>query len=137
MKKLNKKGAFETINAGMLTFISFVLVSILVIVLLSTVENTSLICDGTYFEGQCLRCNGTKHTVVNTSDYLCYNSTTDTKSATVLLDGTDAYNGTQDLQLAAELPPQFAQIIVITLVIVGILGMLAVLGFGAYQRMRR
>ncbi len=42
-----------------------------------------------------------------------------------------------DMMEAAELPPQFAQIIVIVIIIVGILGMLTVLGYGVYNRMSR
>jgi len=96
MKKLNKKGAFETINAGMLSFISFVMITILVILLVSITASTSIV--------------------------------TDDANASAAMD---------DLQLAADLPPQFAQIIVIVVIIVGILGMLTFIGYGAYQKMRR
>lgn len=44
MKKINKKGqAFEVINAGMISFISFVLISLLVILLVSVTKNTSIV----------------------------------------------------------------------------------------------
>ncbi|GAJ20476.1 unnamed protein product, partial [marine sediment metagenome] len=50
---------------------------------------------------------------------------------------TNATAAIRNLQEAADLPPQFASIIVIVVIIVGILGMLAFLGYGAYQKMRR
>ena len=91
----NKKGAFDTINAGMLSFISFVLISLLVILLVAVVQDTSIVTGN-----------------------------------------SNAVNATADLMSAAELPPQFAQIIVIVVIIVGILGMLAFVGYGAYSRMK-
>jgi len=39
----SKKGAFDTINAGMLSFISFVLISLLVILLVQVVHDTSIV----------------------------------------------------------------------------------------------
>ena len=96
MKKLGKKAAFEAINAGMLSFISFVLISILVVLLVSVTADTDIVSNDP--------------------------------------NATAAIN---DLQLAAALPPQFAQIIVIVVIIVGILGMLAFIGYGAYRRMGR
>jgi len=97
MKKLGKKGvAFETINAGMLSFLSFVLISLLVILLVSIVGDTSIVSDD-----------------------------------------PNATAAVENLQEAADLPPQFASIIVIVIIIVGILGMLAFLGYGIAQRMRR
>lgn len=49
---------------------------------------------------------------------------------------TNTYNATTDMQNAAALPPQFAQIVVITLIIVGILGMLAGLAYVGYQKFK-
>lgn len=95
-KTLGKKGAFDTINAGMLSFITFVLVSVLVILLVSVTKSTDIV--------------------------------TNDGNASAAMD---------DMQTAADLPPQFAQIIVIVIIIVGILGMLAFVGYGAYQKMRR
>ena len=43
MRKLGKKGAFETINAGMIAFISFVMISLLAILLVSVTKNTSIV----------------------------------------------------------------------------------------------
>lgn len=141
MKKLNKKGAFETINAGMLTFLSFVLISVLVILTLSVVNQTKLVCEDNYNNGACFACNNVSYTRFNASDNRCYNTSAsgaaDPDYISSEESGTAAYNGTKDMREAALLPPQFAQIIVITLIIVGIIGMLAALGFGVYQRMRR
>lgn len=94
MKKMNKKGAFDVINAGMISFVSFVLISLLVILLLGVVKNTSIV------KGD--------------------------------INATAAVTTLQD---AANLPPQFAQIVIIVIIIVGILGMLAMIGYGAYKRM--
>jgi uncharacterized protein YlxW (UPF0749 family) len=97
MKRLNKKGiAFDVINAGMISFLSFMLITLLVILMVSVVKNTSIV--------------------------------TGDSNATAAMN---------NLQSAANLPPQFAQIIVIVVIIVGILGMLAMIGYGAYQKMRR
>ena len=60
-----------------------------------------------------------------------------TKSTSIVTGDANASAAMDDLQEAANLPPQFAQIIVIVIIIVGILGMLALLGFGVYNRMRR
>lgn len=136
MKKLRKKAAFETINAGMLAFLTFVLVVLLTILLISTVKETDLVCDAHYSDGACYDCTNENFTRFNSSDNYCYNSSGTNRLAATGA-GTRAYNGTLDLQEAANLPPQFAQIIVIALVIVGILGMLGVIGYGAYQRIKR
>lgn len=91
----NNKAAFDTINMGMLSFISFVLISILVILLVAVVGETSIV--------------------------------TGNANATAAI---------ANLQTAADLPPQFAQIIVIVIIIVGILGMLAFVGYGAYSKLK-
>lgn len=91
----NKKGAFNVINEGMLGFISFMLITVLVILLVAVTRDTDIVVGDT--------------------------------------NATAAMN---DLMAAAELPPQFAQIIVIVVIIVGILGMLALIGFGAYRRLK-
>lgn len=43
MRKLKKKGAFDTINAGMLSFISFVLITVLVVLLVTVIKDTSVV----------------------------------------------------------------------------------------------
>jgi len=137
MKKLNKKGTFEIINAGMLSFIGFVLIVVLAIFLISTLKGTRIVCDANYDDGSCFDCLNTTYPNFNSTDNLCYNATTGTFLTIVATPGgTDAWNGTVELQAAANLPPQFAQIIVIVVIIVGILGMLAFVGYSAYQRMK-
>lgn len=41
--KLGKKGAFDLINTGMIAFISFVLITVLVILLISVTRTTSIV----------------------------------------------------------------------------------------------
>lgn len=140
MKKLNKKGAFDTINAGMIAFISFVLIVVLVVLLVAVVRETSIVCPQTYDDGVCLSCPALY--TFNSSANLCCNSTGTPYSCAsantinyVEYTGS-AYNATTDLQEGANLPSQFAQIIVIVVIIVGILGMLAFVGFGAYRKLK-
>lgn len=134
MKKPNKKGqAFETINAGMISFIGFAMLTLLVILLVSTVKQTDIVCSGTITSGVCFQCNAT-YTGYNSTYLTCHNATGENISATV--DISSAYNGTVAMQEAADLPPQFAQIVVIVLIIVGILGMLGAIGYGAYQKIK-
>ena len=140
MKKLNKKAAFETINRGMLAFISFVLIVILVILLVSVVQKTDIVCSQIYDTGVCLNCPA--EYTYNSSAKTCCNSTgthyncNATNTIGYVEFGGSAYNATKELQLAAGLPPQFAQIIVIIVIIVGIIGMLAFIGYGAYKRLK-
>lgn len=94
LKKLGKKGAFDVINNGMLSFITFVLITLLVILLVAVIEDTSIVTAN-----------------------------------------TNASAAVDDMMTAAELPPQFAQIIVIVIIIVGILGMLGAIGYGVYRKM--
>jgi len=143
-KRIGKKGfAFDLINKGMIAFIGFVLIALLVILLVSTLKQTSIVCDTGHYDtatGTCLDCNEGDAYVNLTS---CCNATTGTPecSGTNRTDtyeyGSSAYNGTKQFQEAADLPPQFGEIIVIVLVIVGILGMLSMLGYGIYKRMKR
>lgn len=139
--RLGKKGAFDTINAGMIGFISFVLIAILVILMVSQIQNTETVCmDGTIRDGDCVSC--TSPFALNTTNKVCCNNTGSVLSCapatnhTAPLYPSHAYNATKDLQTASGLPPQFAQIIVIVIIIVGILGMLAFVGYSAYKRMR-
>lgn len=142
MRKLNKKGAFETINLGMVSFLTFVMVVVLSILLVSQVKQTSIVCPDTLRGGECLSCPS--GFVINTTNQACCNTTDGAGAASCVgvnltgaIIGNNAYNSTELLQEAADLPPQFAQIIVIVIIIVGILGMLAFIGYGAYQKMKR
>jgi hypothetical protein len=97
MKMLKaKKGAFQMIANGMIAFIGFVLITLLTIMLITIVGNTSVVKGDP---------NATKAV---------------------------AY-----LQDAAQLPPQFASLIVIVVIIVGILGLLTLIGYGVYSRMKQ
>jgi len=142
MKTIGKKGAFETINAGMIAFVSFVLITVLVILLIGITKQTSIVCPTVMNpSGTCAGdCVNSSHTAVNWSTCCKLGNAATCKlrnqSARYEYSGA-AYNATKSLQTAAQLPPQFAQIIVIVVVIVGILGMLAFVGYGAYQKMRR
>ena len=143
MKKLfiGKKAAFDTINMGMLSFISFVLISILVVLLVGVVRQTNIVCPQTYDDGICLSCpsgygyNNSANTCCNTTGATPLTCETANTTAFNTYTGS-AYNATSDLQEAANLPPQFAQIIVIVVIITGILGMLAFMGYGAYKRLK-
>ncbi len=144
MKQLNKKGAFEAINAGMISFIGFVLISLLVILLISTTKSITIVCPSsqTTVNGTCLGCdsgftyNGTGNVCCNATSTNCEDGgANDNQSAFNEYTGS-AYNATKDLQGAAALPPQFSQIIVITLIIVGIIVMLGALGLATYRKMK-
>lgn len=138
MKKIDKKGTFDIINAGMLSFITFVLVALLAVVLISTTQETNIVCKGTWSEGACYECR-TGFDFVNTT--ACCNSTAATcvgtanKSDPYSYTGS-AYNASLDMMNAGLIAPQFSQIIVIVIIVVGILSALAVLGYGVYQRMK-
>jgi hypothetical protein len=43
MRKIGKKGAFQMITAGMIAFIGFVLVTVLTVLLVSIVKQTSIV----------------------------------------------------------------------------------------------
>ena len=95
-KMLGKKAAFDLINQGMLSFIAFVLISLLVILLVSVTGDTAIV----------------------TGD-------------------SNATAAVNNLQTAADLPPQFAEIIVIVVIIVGILGLLGAVGYAGYRAMNK
>jgi len=136
MKKQNKKGiAFNTINAGLASFIAFAMIVLLAVLLVSVTKQTSIVCGGTIQDGLCNTCpagfgiNGTTN---------CINSTAGDENVTAIIPYSGAaWNASLDLQEAAGLPPQFASIIVIVIVIVGILAMVAFIGFGAISKLRR
>lgn len=91
-----KKGAFQMIANGMIAFIGFVLITLLTIMLITIVGNT-----------------------------------------TIVKNDSNATAAVVYLQQAAQLPPQFASLIVIVVIIVGILGLLALIGYGVYSRMKQ
>lgn len=59
-----------------------------------------------------------------------------TKSTSIVSSDANATTAMNYMSNAAILPPQFASLIVIVVIIVGILGMLTLIGYGAYQRMK-
>jgi len=139
--RLNKKGlAFDTINKGMISFIAFILVVLLVVLLVNVTKRTDIICPTSFDGDSCHECptgfgyNGTG---------FCCNSTGGggnclgvNQTQSLPYSGA-GYNATVDMQSAAALPPQFAQIIVIVVIIVGILVMLTAIGYGAYQKIKK
>lgn len=145
LKKSKKGLAFEAINKGMIAFLGFVLITVLVILLVSQAKQTSIVCGSDtvpvrFSSGFCQACPSNDWQFHNTT--VCCNSTTtpacDGANQTAIVEFTGAaYNATADLSEASLLPPQFAQIIVIVVIIVAIIGMLSYIGYGAYQRMRR
>lgn len=59
-----------------------------------------------------------------------------TKNTSIVSSDANATKAMGYMADAALLPPQFASLIVIVVIIVGILGMLTLIGYGAYQRMK-
>lgn len=148
--QLDKKAqAFNLINAGMISFIGFVLISVLVILFIGQSKQLDLVCGnstltGYQINGGCYSCPiSDAKWIKNTTRNACCNATGGVAhclgaNTTGFIDFPgEAYGATQDLGTAALIAPQFGQIIVIVVVIVGILAMLAFVGYSAYQRMRR
>ena len=144
LTKLDKKGAFDVINKGMLTFITFILVVMLVVLLIQVVKRTDIICPANFVGDTCLDCPS-EYTFTNNS--LCCNSTQYTSTlitncslgnqTEVIPYGGSAYNATVDMQAAGNITPQFSQIIVIVIIIVGILALITAVGIGAYQKIKK
>jgi len=138
--KQNKRGnAFNLINAGMISFLGFMLIVLLTILLVSTVKTTSIVCasPARMISGSCVNCYGI--TTWNTTTSCCLAGSTCTGvnfTNPAPYDG-DAYNATILLGQAAQLPSQFAQIIVIVVIIVGILAMLGAIGYNVYNKMKK
>lgn len=137
-KRMGKKGVFDLINAGMIAFITFTMVILLAVLLVSTTKTSSLVCSGVNVNGACYLCDDNGLRTVNVSTYnassgFCTNATS--AAVPVHEDPSAQYNATRDLQAASLLPPQFAQIIIIVIIVVGILGLLSVVGYGVYKRM--
>lgn len=144
----NKKGEFSLITSLLIGFIGFVLVTLMVIFILAQMKSTTLVCGNdpnglptSFQNGACLTCPSTAW-VFNTTGTACCNATGGTANclganttASVGYSGA-SYNATQNLMQAAILPPQFASLIVIVCIVVGILSLLALIGFNAYQRMK-
>ena len=136
MKKINKKGQFQIITGGLIAFITFVLIVATTIILISQTKSMSLVCPDSYYSGSCYKCttafpnfNG------NTTATTCKNSSFHEVTAPVA--NSEVMNATLKLQTAAGLPADFAQIIMLVLLIVGILSVLAIVGFSAYNKMQR
>lgn len=142
--RMNKKGAFgmDTINRGIVSFIGFILIVLLSILLVVTTQETNMVCEDAFFDGICYSCPA--NYTINTTSMLCCNSTAG--SATNCAGGNTtnyieadeaAYNASKDLEGAALLAPQFGEIIVIVIVIVGIVALLAAVGYGIYSRIKQ
>jgi hypothetical protein len=139
MKQNNKKGtAFELINAGMISFIGFMLIVLLAVLLVSTVKTTSMVCPTRTVNGVCLSCASTSSYILNNSDCCVTDATcTGGNLSVVTVYSGGAYNATLKLGQAAQLPAQFAQIIVIVVIITGILAMLGAIGYTVYNKMKK
>lgn len=150
-KKLRKKAAFDMINQGMLAFLTFVLVVLLTVLLISQVKTGTLSCTSSnssvaMLNGTCYECeknvsSGVEFLINTSAAYFPTDACVETdnfgNNRTATEFGGAVYNATKDMQEASLLPPQFAQILVIALIITAIIGMLAFGGAVAYQRMRR
>jgi len=142
--KQNKRGnaAFNLINAGMISFLGFMLIVLLTIIMISTMKSTSMVCGtgATSFNGNCVMCLNSSFAVTNSSHCCRTDSLGSCQgtnySAVKVYDGA-AYNATIALGSAAQLPGQFAQIIVIVVIIVGILTMLSMIGYNVYNKMKK
>lgn len=139
MKLMNKKGLFDILTGGMIAFITFVLVVITGVLLIRVAQETPIVCGGDAMnDGNCVMCREF-HTYMNSTACCNQNDTTqclgNNRSTPVPYDG-GAYNATLDLQDAALLPSQFSQILVITVIIVGIIAMLGIAGVTMYQKFK-
>lgn len=151
MKKKANIG-MNTITAGLIAFISFVLVAILGLLLLSSIKSTNLGCsDPTgaqsvrYKDGMCQACPyavGVTSYVFNTTADYCCNATggtgncLGTNATGVLAFKSNMTSTVTYLTDAAVLPPQFASLLMIVIVMVGILALLTVIGITAYRKMQ-
>lgn len=145
---MNKKANFNILNGLLIGFIGFVLVAVLTIMIVSNMQSTNLICtDPTIpvrsVNNVCQACPtvaGTQFLYFNTTNNFCCNQSVShcfgqNASAVVEYSGA-AYNATKQLKDASILPPQFASIIIIMLLIVGVLSLLAIVGYNTYQKMK-
>lgn len=145
---MKKKAQFNLINQGLIAFVGFILVVILTILMISIFKQTSIACsDPTgvpvrYSNNDCRACPSTAWIFNTTSEYCC-NATGGTthclganQTPTLLYSG-NASVGLRLLQNAAILPPQFASVIIIVIITIGVLAMLAIIGYNAYQKMKQ
>lgn len=118
------------------------------IVTISITQKTSIVCGGssntneslTYYNGACYSCIGNltwPTTHFNSSDGYCHNDTTNTAGTLAIEYTGSAYNASKDLKSASILPTQFASIIIIVILIVGVLSLLALIGYNTYQKMKQ
>lgn len=142
---LNKKGqAFERINKGLVTFLVFILISLLAVLLIGQMKQSNIVCSSNtvptrFANGICQACPPGSWDFHNTS--VCCNTTiTDcngTNQTPIVEFGGAAWNATKDMGEAALLPPQFSQIIIIVILIVGILSIIGMIGYRVYSKMKR
>lgn len=147
-----KKAEFNMLNSMLISFIGFILVSIMVIIVIANINTTTLICPTdsggaptrVSSTGTCQACPSSLW-IFNTTGNICCNASTGLGAGctaagnqTAIVDywGSSSYNASKNLMSAAILPPQFASIIVIVVVIVGILSLLALIGYNVYQKMQ-
>lgn len=144
---MNKKGQNNVLIAGMVSFVGFVLIIALVLMLLSVTESTDMVCGGgtnetlTWEQGTCFSCasdprNNSWTWTFNTTDMLCHKDDELNSTKAGAEYGGAAYNSTKELGLAANITPQFGEVIVIVVVISGILALLSAVGFAAYKRFK-
>jgi cell division protein FtsX len=137
--KLNKKAQFQFINEGMIAFIGFVLICILIVVFISTYKQSSVACqDGQYDStmDNCVACRS-GFTWNASKDVCCNYSTTGCEGAnsTTTTFPSSAANATPYFIQASLIAPQFASIIVIAMVVVGILAVLGWMGYHMHKKM--
>jgi len=135
----SKKAQFQAITQGMIAFIAFVLVVATALILITQTKQMGVVCGGTYLGQNCLTCNDTAVYSVTNATHCCKLDTLRCEAENTSTPeeyGGAAYNVTKKLQTAAGLPAEFSQIIMLVLIIIGVLSILAVIGYTAYQKMR-
>lgn len=146
---MNKKANINTINLGLVGFIGLIMMILMVFFILSTLKTTPLICGGestnaslTLYQGVCYRCAANATTgnlsLFNSSDTACHDANSQTLYGTTLLteyNGT-GYTATKDLQNAGLISAQMTSVIIIVLIVIGILSLLALIGYNVYQKMK-
>lgn len=132
----NKKGQFDVINTGTIGLVVFALVVVLILSLISVVRDMDLVCPYTISGDRCLYCE-TNYTV-NVTDDICYNITEGAANGgegkTVFEQNIGAYNATQEMNKAGTIPGQFAEILMVIVVMVGIMSVLVMIGYNVWKR---
>ena len=136
---MKKKGQFDVINAGLMAFLTFAVIVILVVVLISVTKKTQLVCEDTADNGGCFKCrdDGASNFTYNASDNFCHNTSLNGLTSNRVqreAGGTAAYNSTLRLADAAGLPSQFAEILIIVVIFIGVLAVLAFAGYAIYNK---